>query len=202
MNPITSFNPNQQYLDKYLNLSPGSQKTSESKSISYESIELAVEYTRTKIDIVELSEGGKRMLSTSESMKILYKSTTVKMEDAAGTEGAEETGTDASLADYFSPENTAQRIVDFARSFFPAYGDNHADEHDPTKLQDDFTKMMRDAIEQGFKEARAILGDFYEQDTPGFITDTIDQTYDLVQQKLDALFGDDKAESEPTEPTQ
>lgn len=204
MNPLTSLNANHDYLAQYLKYDLSYQKLTTDKSGNQELVELSLQYSKSQVDSVELSADGKKMFAVGESLQILYKSTTTKMQDAAGTEGTENAdGADALAAvnEYFNPENTAQRIVDFAASFFSAFSGNHADETDTGKLQNDFTKLMRDAIEQGFQEARAMLGDFYEQDTPGFITDTIGQTYDLVQQKLDALFSDGKEAKGATDVT-
>lgn len=65
---------------------------------------------------------------------------------------------------YWSPENTASRIVDFAKALTGG---------DPSKIED-----MRGAIDKGFKEATKAWG----KDLPDITNDT----YDLIQKKLDA----------------
>lgn len=190
MNPLTGLSQNQDYVSQYQKLSVSFSETKADSAGNIAVTEFSAEYTK-QTDSVEISAAGKKMLSLNESLKILYSSTTAKI-DAAMTTGQEAGGvasTDAfaSLSDYFNPENTAQRIVDFAASFFADYTGNHAEETGTAKLQNDFKQLMRDAIDQGFKEAQQMLSDFYQQDTPGFITDTISETYDLVQKKLDAL---------------
>ena len=86
------------------------------------------------------------------------------------------------LKEYFSPENTSERIVDFATSFFGMYLENHAD--DGTTVQEqlnDFMELVKGAIDKGFDRAREILGNM-----PKPVEDTMNETYDLVQLKLDA----------------
>lgn len=65
---------------------------------------------------------------------------------------------------YWSPENTASRIVDFAKALTGG---------DPSKIED-----MRGAIDKGFKEATKAWG----RDLPDITNDT----YELIQKKLDA----------------
>ena len=66
---------------------------------------------------------------------------------------------------YFGVENTSQRIVDFAISGFG---------NDPSRLQE-----MKDAIDQGFKEAQSAFG--------GALPEISQQTYDAIMEKLDAF---------------
>ena len=66
---------------------------------------------------------------------------------------------------YFGVEKTSQRIVDFAINGFG---------NDPTKLQ-----QMKDAIDQGFKEAQDAFG--------GALPEISQQTYEAIMEKLDAF---------------
>lgn len=190
MNPLNSLQGNEEYLAQYQKYSLNYQKLTVDKSGNREMIEVAVQYSKLQADTVELSNEGKEMSAVRESLQVIYSKTSIRLADALGSEKTAEPDIAAELNDYFSPENTAQRIVDFASSFFSAFTENHAEETDTSKVQNDFTKLMRDAIQKGFEEAQDLLGEFYDNDTPDFITDTIGQTYDLVQQKLDALFGE------------
>lgn len=92
-------------------------------------------------------------------------------EAAAGetTEAAESEDTVSVTVDtsYFSAENTASRIVNFALSFYTG-GDKA-----------EFVAEIRDAITQGFEEAKAAFG--------GFLPDVSYKTLDLVNQALDAF---------------
>ena len=202
MNPLNGLKGNEEYLAQYQKYSLSYTEMTTDKSGNREIIKLAVEYSRLQEDTVELSDEGREMAAVRESLQVIYSKTSINLSDVFGSSETAETDIAAGLNDYFSPENTAQRIVDFASSFFPAFTENHADETDAGKVQNDFTKLMRDAIQKGFEEAQDLLGDFYANDTPDFITDTIGQTYDLVQQKLDALFGAGETEGKTTEPAQ
>ncbi len=66
---------------------------------------------------------------------------------------------------YFGVEKTSQRIVDFAINGFG---------NDPEKLQ-----QMKDAIDQGFKEAQDAFG--------GALPEISQQTYEAIMEKLDAF---------------
>ena len=66
---------------------------------------------------------------------------------------------------YFGVDQTSQRIVDFAINGFG---------NDPSKLQ-----QMKDAIDQGFKEAQDAFG--------GALPEISQQTYEAIMEKLDAF---------------
>lgn len=68
---------------------------------------------------------------------------------------------------YFGVEQTSQRIVDFAINGFG---------NDPEKLQ-----QMKDAIDQGFKEAQDAFG--------GALPEISQKTYEAIMEKLDAFAG-------------
>ncbi|OGG48048.1 MAG: hypothetical protein A3F84_22490 [Candidatus Handelsmanbacteria bacterium RIFCSPLOWO2_12_FULL_64_10] len=81
-----------------------------------------------------------------------------------------------------SPEATAKRIVDFATGFLGVYAENHADQDGEGRLEG-FMSLIRDAIDQGFSDARDILKGI--ADISGPISDAIDRTYELTQKGLD-----------------
>jgi len=81
-----------------------------------------------------------------------------------------------------SPEATAKRIVDFATGFLGVYARNHADQDEEGRLEG-FMSLIRDAIDQGFADARDILKGI--ADISGPISDNIDKTYKLTQKGLD-----------------
>lgn len=82
----------------------------------------------------------------------------------------------------FSPEATAERIVGFATGFLPLFLDTHANE-DPQAALDEFMQIIRDAIEQGFAEAREILDGLSVLE--GDIAANIDTTFELVLEGLE-----------------
>ena len=75
------------------------------------------------------------------------------------------------IPEYWNAENTSQRIVDFAVSFSGLFEGSG----------DEFLSMIKDAIDEGFKQAREMLGDL-----PDEVSGLIDDTYKLVMEKLDA----------------
>jgi len=85
-------------------------------------------------------------------------------------------------SDYFSPENTSQRIVDFASGFFASYKNRHP-EISPEEAAESYGELVRNAVDDGFREALALLGTL-----PGSILDTVMETYDLVMRMIDEMF--------------
>lgn len=71
----------------------------------------------------------------------------------------------------WNAENTSQRIVDFALSFYGAVD----------KQGNDFFEAIKGAIIDGFKQARDMLGDL-----PDEANELIDDTYSRVMEKLDS----------------
>ncbi len=69
----------------------------------------------------------------------------------------------------FSPENVSDRIVSFSIAVVGG---------DKGKID-----LIRSSIDQGFKEAEKIMGELH---------DISHQTYDLIQEKLDAWINEDK----------
>ena len=75
------------------------------------------------------------------------------------------------LPEYWNAENTSQRIVDFATSFLSAFKGSG----------DQFLSMIKDAIDQGFSQAKDMFGD-----VPNAVGQLTDKTHALVMDKLDA----------------
>jgi len=83
-----------------------------------------------------------------------------------------------------SPEATADRIVQMSTAFFDAYYSTRQNMPLDEALES-FVKVIGGGIDQGFKEARGILGGLNV--LQGDIASNIDKTYDLVQQGLQAF---------------
>ena len=86
--------------------------------------------------------------------------------------------------DMFSPENTANRIVDFIKSAFKfsqLFGENKL-ETEEDRLN--FQETQTGAVEDGFKQARGLLGELPEDIESG-----ISKTFDLIMEGLDKFFG-------------
>ncbi len=74
------------------------------------------------------------------------------------------------LPEYWNAENTSQRIVDFAVSFFGFFNGK----------TEEFTEIIKKAIDEGFKQARELLGNLADS-----VSNLIDSTYRLTMEKID-----------------
>lgn len=79
-----------------------------------------------------------------------------------------------SLQEYFSPENTAQRILDMATSFF-SYSKVGQEQGNTEASRKTFADFIGGAINTGFQQARDILGELPEDILTG-----ISKTHSLV----------------------
>ncbi len=91
------------------------------------------------------------------------------------------------LPEYWNAENTAQRIVDFATSFYGVAQSSGKE----------YYEMMRNAIEEGFNQAMGIMGEL-----PEAVGNLANNTFDLALEKLEAWaveqgvdFGENVAEA-------
>jgi hypothetical protein len=81
----------------------------------------------------------------------------------------------ASVPDEWSADKASQRIVDFALSF-----------QDQSKQGGtEFMSMMRDAIKEGFRQAKDMMGE-----VPGPSAKLFNDTYKMAMDKLDKAIGD------------
>lgn len=80
--------------------------------------------------------------------------------------------------EYWTPENTAKRIVEGASAFFSGFQAAHP-ELEGEALINKFQEVVGGGLTQGFDEAKNILGDL--DVLKGDIANNIDTTYQLVQ---------------------
>jgi len=112
-----------------------------------------------------------------EFMQLSSGNETAPVAESAADAPVEETAEQdmlASLQDYFSPENTAQRILDIATSFF-GISEIAKAEGDTEAARQKFSDFIGSAIDEGFRQARDILGDLPENVSTG-----IEKTHSLV----------------------
>ncbi|OUS11478.1 hypothetical protein A9Q89_08325 [Gammaproteobacteria bacterium 53_120_T64] len=95
-----------------------------------------------------------------------------------------------------SPEATAERIVSLSTAFLPAYLDANPNLDFETAVNQ-FVDVISGGIDQGFAEAREILGGL--QVLEGDIASNIDATYELVQDKLASFVENLNASQKPAE---
>lgn len=97
----------------------------------------------------------------------------------------------------FSPEATAERIVSFSTQFLGAFREQNPDMSEEESLNA-FVDIISSGIDQGFDEAKEILGGLKVLE--GEVSETINKTYELVQSGLqafvDALKAKDQQEVE------
>jgi len=84
----------------------------------------------------------------------------------------------------FTPEATAERIVAFSTQFLSSYREQHPEMSEEESLTA-FVDIIRGGIEQGFGEAKDILGGLNM--LSGEIATNIDKTYELVQEGLQSF---------------
>jgi len=84
----------------------------------------------------------------------------------------------------FSPEATADRIVAFSTQFLASYREQHPEMGEEESLTT-FVELIRGGIEQGFSEAKDVLGSLKVLE--GDIASNIDKTYELVQAGLQSF---------------
>lgn len=83
-------------------------------------------------------------------------------------------------SDYFSPENTANRIADFALSGFKLFEGGAASKENSADSRQRFADYILPAIDKGFADARKILGALPDQ-----ISADIDKTRSLIGNRFD-----------------
>jgi len=109
---------------------------------------------------------------------------------AGGVETSVEEAYDSGID--VSPEATAERIVAFSTQFLGSYREQHP-EMDEEQSLTAFIEIISGGIEQGFGEAKDILGGLKVLE--GEIATNIDKTYELVQEGLQS-FVDSLGEAE------
>ncbi len=98
-----------------------------------------------------------------------------------------------SFEDYWSPEATAGRIVDFATAFFPN-SDSFKNGGDTEESRREFAEKMRSAIQKGFDQAMGKMGTVPDKTQEG-----IDKTHELAMKGLDDFIANGmKPEKEDT----
>lgn len=96
-----------------------------------------------------------------------------------------------------SPEATAERIASISTGFFTAFQEQH-----PELSQDEaltaFVDVIGSGIDTGFSEARSILSSLDVLEN-GDIAKNIDETYSLVQEKLQSFVESFQSSDEETD---
>lgn len=86
--------------------------------------------------------------------------------------------------EYWTPENTAKRIVNGATAFFDGFKAAHP-ELEGEELINQFIEVVGGGLTQGFDEAKGILGDL--DVLKGEIAENIELTFQLVQSGMETF---------------
>ena len=129
--------------------------------------------------------------ASADSLKLTFQAAMEKLNEVLSAEfGIEEGGTapiseEALKAqggmEYWTPENTAKRIVDGSTAFLAGFQAANP-ELEGEALMDRFLEVVGGGIAQGFDEAKGLLGDL--DVLKGDIADNIESTFTLVQDGL------------------
>jgi len=83
-----------------------------------------------------------------------------------------------------TPEATAQRITEFAVSFYEGYKQNNADVEGEEQLSG-FVDLVKGAVEEGFADAREVLEGIGR--IPDQVSQDMDRTLELTMEGIDAF---------------
>lgn len=164
-----------------LSLSPETQVTLQYARAQYE-----VNYQAMQ---AVSSADGMQMRQVNFSIKasfefLSYTAGQVPPENGAGGDSAAPVDLMEQLREFFSPEKTAERILDFSLGFFPR-SKAFKEGGDTEDSRNQFADVMRDAIQKGFDQALSMLGELPEE-----TAQEIDETHDLVFDGLDRFVTD------------
>jgi hypothetical protein len=144
--------------------------------------------TQTQASLIQhlFGEGAPK---NENALRILYQETVDKLNEVLAPDLGPNAISAEKLAEqggmeYWSPENTANRIVQGTVGFFEAYKTSNPDLQGEALL-DKFLSVIGGGIEKGFEEAGSILKGFGVYD--GSVKDNAEKTYELVQKGLQAF---------------
>ncbi|MEA3405920.1 MAG: DUF5610 domain-containing protein [Pseudomonadota bacterium] len=148
---------------------------------------------QTQASIVEMMFSSSES-ATQNSLKITYQEAIDKINEILTAEIGDQVTDETTPApiseealeaqggmDYWTPENTAKRIVEGGTAFLAGFQAAHP-ELQGEALMDRFMEVVGGGITQGFDQAKGILGDLNVLE--GDIESNIDLTYNLVQEGL------------------
>ncbi len=162
------------------------------KSLGLDQLDLSpsaatsLQYAKTQFEInyqtlrAVNTANGIQTQQVSFSLKGSFEFLSASSGQTAPTSGTDSADPMQQMLDYFSPEKTAGRILDFALSFFDK-SQAYKDGGNTQEARQNFSDFIGGAIQKGFDQAGAILGG----GLPDEIQSGIDQTHDIVFKGLD-----------------
>lgn len=170
------------------------------ESVKYSSHSVKLQYTTKDGDTVSFSYESQELLHTSlkidkESGKEDYKNFAKLVKDeinkmkkvhinqflkqmgfsVSETDDVENETGKLQIDEYWNAENTSQRIVDFAVSFYSLFEGS----------SDEYLEKIKEAVTDGFNQAKEILVSLPEP-----VADLMNSTFDMVMTKLDLWYGE------------
>lgn len=182
-------NPNSEKLEQQGVKEKGNSAFAPGQEISADKITIRNE--RQASLVAHLFGDGKN--ANESSLKLTFQAAIEKLNEVLREDmGIEKNGTSAdpiskkSLKEqggmeYWTPENTAKRIVDGSTAFLAGFQSAHP-ELEGEELMNRFLEVVGGGITKGFEEAKGILGDLNVLE--GDIESNIDSTYSFVQTGL------------------
>ncbi|OIO32852.1 MAG: hypothetical protein AUJ18_04285 [Candidatus Hydrogenedentes bacterium CG1_02_42_14] len=128
------------------------------------------------------SNGGK-LPGYETVLAILEKHTETKIDASFKAEGLGKAEPTPEPNDYWSPENTGSRIVQFALGFYDNYVKKNGGEN--KENLDKFLGIVKGAIDEGIGSAEEIIGKANNDTIPDKIQNTIQKTRDHISKLLD-----------------
>ncbi len=129
--------------------------------------------------------------ASADSLKLTFQAAMEKLNEVLSAEFGVAEGGAAPISEealkaqggmeYWTPENTAKRIVDGSTAFLAGFQAANP-ELEGEALMDRFIEVVGGGITQGFDEAKGLLGDL--DVLKGDIADNIESTFKLVQDGL------------------
>ena len=173
----------QQTLSAAIDVSRSTEKRG-AETLTHTRVEGQISFMRQEGDTLKLTE-----IDFSFARTVLENSLQDRLDAAferegidLSTEGLLQGGID------LSPEATAGRIVEFATGFFGLTGSEG--QEDELAGLDNFTSLIRSAVQEGFGQARDFLAAFQPSDE---VTGAIDRTFELVMEGIASFAAERRA---------
>ncbi len=165
-------------------LSPGSRGLFGSR------VQLDIEFTSIKViqGLVGPGEKGPDPVGPLRRFADIFRGAAEAAEVEKPQDPDEVPGFLARLREFFSPEKTAGRIFDFATKH---YGQGSFTGEDSEELRSRYREFILPAIEQGFAEARGIMGVLPEE-----VSAEVDQTFSIIQGMFDKFVAGEAGDEE------
>jgi len=188
--PVRQFSPDSFQRAESVQRSFPPRKTQETQEVSRYTSSTAA--TLLNKDVIALTRGLDDDLETAKkSVSMVFDRVREQITNTFGLRGADKDGavqllppenaTGKEVISFFSPENTANRIVKFATGFFGAYSRNHSGQSQEENVTK-FSALITDAIKEGFANAKKVLG---KPDEESEIGKNIEKTFQLVLQGIE-----------------